>query len=270
MLKALLYFLYTLLSLKRMCFATLLLYEVFSFSKWKVFWVFTFFFYGFNLMFSESPFTSYIDWFHSFNYSLLLGVLVFVVFLFVFLFISRNVYKSFAVDYRLGELLCRLFPTFVLLVQMVPSLSLLYYYGLINVDSQFSLKVVGHQWYWTYDFRDISGLEFDSYIKGLDLLDLGDSRLLEVDNRCVLPLGIDIRFCISSADVLHAWAIPCFRIKLDAISGMLSVFNYNFSSVGVFYGQCSEICGANHRFMPIVLEVAPFDMFKYWCLFILD
>lgn len=97
------------------------------------------------MKFAERPFTSYIDWFHSFNYRLLLGVLVFVVLLFFFLFNSSALYKRGGVEYRIGELLCSLFPTFVLLAQIVPSLRLLYYYGLINVDSQFSLKVVGHQ-----------------------------------------------------------------------------------------------------------------------------
>ena len=256
------------MSLKWFYFVSLLLYFSISVFQTVGFWVF--FFFGFNLKFSESPFSRYMDWFHSFNYSLLLGVLVFVSLLFFFLFNSFSLHKSGGVEYRIGELLCSLFPTFVLLVQMVPSLSLLYYYGLMNVDSYFSVKVVGHQWYWSYDFRDISGLEFDSYIKSVDLLEVGDLRLLDVDNRCVLPLSLDIRFCISSADVLHAWSVPCFRIKLDAISGMLSVFNYCFPSVGVFYGQCSEICGANHSFMPIVLEVAPFEMFKYWCFFILE
>ena len=228
------------------------------------------YFQGFNLKFSERQFSSYIDWFHNFNYSLLLGVLIFVSSLFVFLFISRGLYKSFKVEYQLGELFCRILPSLILLVQMVPSLSLLYFYGLINVDSQLSLKVVAHQWYWRYDYRDVRGLEFDSYIKSPDLLVLGDYRLLDVDRRCVVPNGLDIRFCISSADVLHAWALPSLSIKLDAISGIIRVFNYNFSSVGLFYGQCSEICGANHRFIPIVLEVVLFDMFKNWCCFFFE
>lgn len=215
-------------------------------------------------------FSSYIDWFHNFNYSLLLGVLIFVIFLYVFLYYSVILFKRVLVEYQFGELLCSIFPTLILVVQIIPSLSLLYYYGLINIDSQLSLKVVGHQWYWTYDFRDIEGLDFDSYIKSLDMLDLGDYRLLDVDNRCVVPNDLNIRFCITSADVLHAWALPNISIKLDAISGIIRVFRYSFPSVGLFYGQCSEICGANHSFMPIVLEVTLFDLFKRWCLFILD
>nr|YP_009092397.1 cytochrome c oxidase subunit II [Aphelenchoides besseyi]AII79375.1 cytochrome c oxidase subunit II [Aphelenchoides besseyi] len=228
------------------------------------------YFQGYNLNFQESSFSSYMDWFHSFNYSLLLGILLFVSFIFLFLMFSTTYFKSGKIEYQFGELLCSIFPTLILLLQMVPSLSLLYYYGLMSVDSQLSLKVVGHQWYWSYDYSDIEGLDFDSYMKSLDMLELGDFRLLDVDNRCVLPSDLNVRFCITSADVLHAWALPSLSVKLDAMSGIVSVLNYNFSSVGLFYGQCSEICGANHSFMPIVLEVTLFDFFKYWCLFMLD
>jgi len=138
-------------------------------------------------------------------------------------------------------------------------------YGLTRIERQLSLKVVGHQWYWSYDYRDLSNLDFDSYIKSLDLLVLGDVRQIDVDYRCVLPSNLNIRFCVSSGDVIHAWALNGLCIKLDAISGIISVFFYNFPVVGVFYGQCSEICGANHSFIPIVLEVTLFSLFSSWC-----
>ncbi|KAK6039448.1 cytochrome C oxidase subunit II, periplasmic domain protein [Cooperia oncophora] len=137
---------------------------------------------------------------------------------------------------------------------IVPSLSLLYYYGLINLDRNLTVKVVGH--------HDIPGLEFDSYIKSLDQLNVGEPRLLEVDNRCVVPCNTNIRFCITSADVIHSWALSSLSVKLDAISGILSTLCYRFPMVGVFYGQCSEICGANHSFIPIALEVTLIDNFK--------
>jgi len=183
---------------------------------------------------------------------------------------SVSFFKRGKIEYQFGELLCRIFPRGILLVQIVPSLSLLYFYGTINNDSQFSVKVVGHQWYWSYDFRDVVGLEFDSYIKSIDLLVLGDVRQLDVDNRCVVPCDLNIRFCISSGDVIHAWALNGLCVKVDAISGIISVFLYRFPAIGVFYGQCSEICGANHSFMPIVLEVSVFSLFKFWCVSFLD
>lgn len=169
------------------------------------------------------------------------------------------------VEYQFGELVCRLIPVLILLIQMVPSLSLLFYYGLMNLNRDLSIKVTGNQWFWSYEYGNL-GLNFDSYIKSLDLLELGDARTLEVDNRCVLPLNINLRFCITSSDVIHAWALNSLRVKLDAIRGILRVLNYNFSVVGLFYGQCREICGANHSFIPIVLEVVLFDFFKSWVL----
>ena len=200
----------------------------------------------------------------------MVGVLIFVSFIFLFLSINNFYFKSKKIEYQFGELLCRIFPTFILLFQIVPSLSLLYYYGLINLDSQITVKVTGHQWYWSYELGDIPGLEFDSYIKSLDQLEFGEPRLLEVDNRCVIPYDTNMRFCISSADVIHAWALSNLSIKLDAIRGILSILSYNFPVVGVFYGQCSEICGANHSFIPISLEVTLFDSFKSWCLLMLE
>nr|UDL72524.1 cytochrome c oxidase subunit 2 [Oesophagostomoides giltneri]UDL72548.1 cytochrome c oxidase subunit 2 [Oesophagostomoides stirtoni] len=228
------------------------------------------YFQGYNLNFSNSMFSSYMDWFHSFNCSLLLGVLVFVVLLFVYLMLNNFYFKSKKIEYQFGELLCSIFPTLILLMQMIPSLSLLYYYGLMNLDSNLTVKVTGHQWYWSYEFSDIPGLEFDSYMKSLDQLNLGEPRLLEVDNRCVVPCDTNIRFCITSADVIHSWALPTMSIKLDAMSGILSTLCYSFPVVGVFYGQCSEICGANHSFMPIAVEVTLLDNFKSWCYLNMD
>nr|YP_008994644.1 cytochrome c oxidase subunit II [Protostrongylus rufescens]AGW80384.1 cytochrome c oxidase subunit 2 [Protostrongylus rufescens] len=223
------------------------------------------FFQGYNLNFSNSLFMSYIDWFHNFNCSLLLGVLVFVSCSFILLGFGVFYYKFKKVEYQMGELLCSVFPTLILLMQMVPSLSILYYYGLMDLDSNLTVKVVGHQWYWSYEFSDIPGLEFDSYMKTVDLLSLGEPRLLEVDNRCVLPVDTSMRFCITSSDVIHSWALPSLSVKLDAFSGILSILCYSFPMLGVFYGQCSEICGANHSFMPIVVEVSLMESFKSWC-----
>lgn len=206
-----------------------------------------------------------MDWFHGFNCSLLFGVLVFVIILFVYLIFRNFYFKRKKIEYQFGEILCRVFPTLILLIQIVPSLRLLYYYGLINLDRNLTVKVTGHQWYWRYEYRDIPGLEFDSYIKSLDTLELGEPRLLEVDNRCVVPCDTNIRFCITSADVIHAWSLSSLSVKLDAIRGVLRTLSYRFPVVGVFYGQCSEICGANHRFIPIAVEVTLIENFKNWC-----
>nr|YP_010489347.1 cytochrome c oxidase subunit II [Strongyloides cebus]UWK23992.1 cytochrome c oxidase subunit II [Strongyloides cebus] len=220
------------------------------------------FFQGYSFGFCNSLFSSYVDWFHNFSCSLLFGVLVFVVFIFLYILFNSFYFKS-KIDYHFGEFMCSLFPTLILLFQMFPSLGILYYYGLMNIDSSLTIKVTGHQWYWNYNYSDI-GLCFDSYMKSIDSLLLGEYRLLEVDNRCIVPCDVNVRFCVTSADVIHSWSLPCFSIKADAMSGILSVVNYSFPMVGVFYGQCSEICGANHSFMPICVEVTTVDCFISW------
>nr|YP_007183173.1 cytochrome c oxidase subunit II [Dictyocaulus eckerti]AFV32092.1 cytochrome c oxidase subunit II [Dictyocaulus eckerti] len=221
---------------------------------------------GFNMIFSDSLFSSYLDWFHSFNCSLLLGVLVFVALIFFFCLKEIFCLNMKKMEYQLGELLCSVFPTVILLLQMIPSLSILYYYGLMSMDSSLSLKVVGHQWYWSYDYGDVEGLEFDSYMLPVDDLYLGDKRLLDVDNLVWFLWIVICRFCITSSDVIHSWAIPSMCIKLDAMSGVVSVLKLYFYKVGVFYGQCSEICGANHSFMPVCLESTLLSLFKSWSL----
>nr|BCD52115.1 cytochrome c oxidase subunit II [Strongyloides stercoralis] len=222
------------------------------------------YFQGYMMGFSNNYLCSYMDWFHNFNCSLLFGVLFFVFMVIVNLFVNSYYFKSHNIEYQFGEFLCSLLPLFILVFQMFPSLSLLYFSGLSYLDSSLTVKVVGHQWYWSYDYSDI-GVEFDSYMKSIDSLLIGEPRLLEVDNRCVVPCDTNIRFCITSADVIHSWSLPSFCIKLDAMSGILSTVTCSFPMVGVFYGQCSEICGANHSFMPICLEVSLLENFKDWC-----
>lgn len=206
-----------------------------------------------------------MDGFHNFNCCLVLSVVVFVLFLFFFLVFESFYFKFEGVEYQWGEFICRVFPVVILFFQMFPSLYLLYFLGLMDSRPDLSLKVVGHQWYWSYSYRDFDGLDFDSYFKALDSLVEGEMRLLDVDNRCVLPVNTNIFFCITSADVIHSWTLFNIGIKLDAMSGVLRTFFFSFPVVGLYFGQCSEICGANHRFIPIVLEVTLFNFFKSWC-----
>ncbi len=220
----------------------------------------------FNVLFCFNLFSYILDWFHNFNCTLLLGVLTYVSLRFFFLFLNWKLNKSFLSNFQVRELACSLLPIFILLFQMLPSLSLLYYFRIIILNADFSLKIVGHQWYWEYNLRNIVSFTYDSYILSSDNLALGEKYLLNVDNRCVLPINFSIRFCITSADVIHSWTLSNLFIKLDAISGVLRVFMFNLPSAGVYYGQCSEICGANHSFIPILLEMSLFELFKYWCI----
>lgn len=203
-----------------------------------------------------------MDFFHNFNCCLILGVILFVIMVRFFQIFNFFFFKLDGFDYRLGELICSIFPILILFLQMFPSLYLLYFLGLMDSVSDLSLKVVGHQWYWSYSYSDFDNLDFDSYYKSLDLLAEGEIRLLDVDNRCILPVNTNVCFCITSSDVIHSWTIFNMAIKLDAMRGILSTFFFNFPVVGLYYGQCSEICGANHSFIPIVLEVTLFNFFK--------
>jgi heme/copper-type cytochrome/quinol oxidase subunit 2 len=138
------------------------------------------------------------------------------------------------------------------------------------IDPSLTLKIIGHQWYWSYEYSDFSNLKggqivaFDSYMIDSKDLTEGSFRLLEVDNRVVLPTDTHIRLLITSADVLHSWAVPSFGIKVDACPGRLSQASLFLKRAGVYYGQCSEICGVNHGFMPIVVKGLVVDTFITW------
>jgi cytochrome c oxidase subunit 2 len=146
----------------------------------------------------------------------------------------------------------------------IPSFALLYSLDEV-INPSMTLKVIGHQWYWSYEYSDSSNpkniLNFDSYMKSEEDLTLENFRLLEVDNRIVLPIKIHIRLLVTAADVLHSWAVPSLGIKVDACPGRLNQVFLFLKREGVFYGQCSEICGINHGFMPIVVQGVKIDKF---------
>nr|BDE56979.1 cytochrome c oxidase subunit II [Travisia sanrikuensis] len=161
------------------------------------------------------------------------------------------------------ETIWTILPAITLLFLALPSLRLLYLMDEISQPS-LTLKSIGHQWYWSYEYSDFSTLEFDSYMIPENNLSLGDFRLLEVDNRVILPMKTEIRVLITAADVIHSWAIPALGVKMDAIPGRLNQLGFTINQPGLFYGQCSEICGANHSFMPIVLEAVNHSSFANW------
>lgn len=151
------------------------------------------------------------------------------------------------------EIIWTILPAVFLVFIAFPSLRLLY---LIEESEccDITIKLLGRQWYWSYEYRDFDFKVFDSYISE----DIGRIfRILDVDNCLVVPYNSNIRIIISGADVIHSWTIPSLGVKADAIPGRLNQLLINFNRVGLFYGECSEICGANHRFIPIVMIVLP-------------
>jgi len=167
------------------------------------------------------------------------------------------------------EVVWTITPALLLLLIAGPSFALLYSIDEV-IAPHISLKVIGHQWYWSYEYSDYveptSGeyIKFDSYIVSEDDLTLGGLRLLEVDNRVKLPTNVHIRVLVSAADVLHSWAVPSLGIKIDACPGRLNQVSLFLIRKGVFYGQCSEICGVNHAFMPIVVESMSEESYLNW------
>nr|YP_007625201.1 cytochrome c oxidase subunit II [Pseudohynobius puxiongensis]ACK38318.1 cytochrome c oxidase subunit 2 [Pseudohynobius puxiongensis] len=168
-----------------------------------------------------------------------------------------------AMDAQEIEMVWTVMPAIILIVIALPSLRILYLMDEIN-DPHLTVKAIGHQWYWSYEFTNYEDLMFDSYMVPTQDLLPGQFRLLEVDNRMVVPMESPIRMLISAEDVLHSWAVPSMGIKTDAIPGRLNQTTFIAARPGVYYGQCSEICGANHSFMPIVVEATPLNYFQTW------
>jgi len=167
------------------------------------------------------------------------------------------------------EMVWVIFPTSIIISILIPSLYLLYSLD-DDLDPVLTIKVIGHQWYWSYEFDNWVKLDevyrisykFDSNIIPTDMLEFGTKRLLEVDNRLVIPMNLPIRFLVTSGDVLHSWAVPELGIKVDAVPGRLNQVVAYVTCPGIFYGQCSELCGAAHGFMPIVVQAMSVDAYK--------
>jgi len=161
------------------------------------------------------------------------------------------------------ELFWTITPSLVLILIGIPSIRLLYLSDEV-FNPILTIKTMGHQWYWSYEFTDFINIEFDSFLIPKREYTKNIFRLLDTDNQVHIPVNTQIRNLISAADVLHAWTIPSLGIKVDAIPGRLNQVNFLSNTVGSFYGQCSEICGANHRFIPITLNSVPTKYFIQW------
>ena len=167
------------------------------------------------------------------------------------------------------EIIWTLTPSIILMLIAIPSFALLYSIDEL-IDPAITLKVVGHQWYWSYEYSDYNDIvndnqiNFDSYMLSVDDLKIGDLRLLEVDNPVVLPINTHVRVIVTATDVLHSWGVPSLGVKVDAVPGRLNQLSIFLKREGTFYGQCSEICGVNHGFMPIVVKGVKIEDYIDW------
>lgn len=154
-------------------------------------------------------------------------------------------------------------PALTLLFIALPSLKILYLIDEVN-NPLITIKAIGHQWYWRYEYSELKNIEVESYIKPINELKNREFRLLDVDNRLILPIKSNIRILVTSSDVIHSWTIPRIGLKIDGTPGRINQGNLNMNRPGLIYGQCSEICGANHRFIPIVVERISINQFINW------
>nr|CBL58238.1 cytochrome c oxidase subunit 2 [Micropsectra notescens] len=209
---------------------------------------------------SNSPIMEQLNFFHDHSLLILILVTTLVGYLMMALFFNQ-LNNRFLLHGQTIEVIWTILPAIVLLFIAFPSLRILYLLDEINNPS-ISLKTIGHQWYWSYEYSDFKNIEFDSYMSSTNSLD--SFRLLDVDNRIVLPINNQIRILVTATDVLHSWTIPSLGVKIDANPGRLNQTNFFINRPGLYFGQCSEICGANHSFMPIVIESVPSNFFINW------
>nr|YP_010352893.1 cytochrome c oxidase subunit II [Pseudotibiozus cerasopus]UOF70233.1 cytochrome c oxidase subunit II [Pseudotibiozus cerasopus] len=217
-----------------------------------------------NLLFqnSASPLMEQLIFFH--DHTLLILTMILSLVLYLFIMLMTNSYTNrFLLEGQEIETVWTILPGIILIFIALPSLRLLYLLDEVNIPD-LTLKTTGHQWYWSYEYTDFNTIDFDSYMIPTESLTNNSFRLLDVDNRTILPINAQIRMLITAADVLHSWTIPALGVKADAVPSRLNQVSFIINRPGLWYGQCSEICGANHSFMPIVIESVPMKYFINW------
>nr|WNH20493.1 cytochrome c oxidase subunit II [Gobionellus oceanicus] len=207
---------------------------------------------------------------HFHDHALMIVFLISTLVLYIIVaMVSTRLTNMYILDSQEIEIIWTILPAIILILIALPSLRILYLMDEIN-NPHLTVKAIGHQWYWSYEYTDYQEIAFDSYMVPTQDLAPGQFRLLEVDHRMVVPTEAPIRVLVTAEDVLHSWAVPSLGVKMDAVPGRLNQTAFIASRPGVFYGQCSEICGANHSFMPIVVEAVPLKYFQGWSTLMLE
>nr|WDV10716.1 cytochrome c oxidase subunit II [Parnassius cephalus] len=217
---------------------------------------------NFNLQNGASPLMEQIIFFHDHTLIILIMITILVGYLMFILFFNKFI-NRFLLEGQMIELIWTIIPAITLIFIALPSLRLLYLLDELN-NPLITLKSIGHQWYWSYEYSDFSNIEFDSYMIQYNKNTPENFRLLDVDNRIILPMNNQIRIMVTATDVIHSWTIPSLGVKVDANPGRLNQTSFFINRPGIFFGQCSEICGANHSFMPIVIESISIKNFINW------
>nr|YP_009926448.1 cytochrome c oxidase subunit II [Saron marmoratus]QNH68791.1 cytochrome c oxidase subunit II [Saron marmoratus] len=216
----------------------------------------------FMLQDSASPMMEQLIFFHDHAMLVLIMIMTLVTYMMCSLFFN-SLTNRFLLENQTIETIWTILPALILIFIALPSLRLLYLLDEVNSPTV-TIKAIGHQWYWSYEYSDFTQVEFDSYMIPTKDLKMNEFRLLEVDNRTILPMNTQIRVLTTAADVIHAWTIPALGVKADAVPGRLNQMSFLMNRPGLYFGQCSEICGANHSFMPIVVESTSIKHFLNW------
>nr|YP_010277838.1 cytochrome c oxidase subunit II [Formica sinae]UHY95055.1 cytochrome c oxidase subunit II [Formica sinae] len=211
---------------------------------------------------SNSPTYDMMIFFHDFTMMILTFITLLILFILSSL-INNKFINRFLLQGHTIELIWTITPMLILIFIAIPSIKILYLTDEM-FNNKITIKSIGHQWYWSYEYSDFLNIDFNSFMIPTNELNTNEFRLLDVDNRCILPFNYPIRMLTTSMDVIHSWTVPSLGIKMDSTPGRLNQSLLLMNRPGLFFGQCSEICGMNHSFMPIVIESTNFMNFKNW------
>lgn len=216
---------------------------------------------------AASPTMERIGEFHDLLLVIITAITVFVLALLLYVMYrfseKRNPTPTKTTHNTLIEVLWTTIPVVILVVIAIPSFKLLYFADRVE-EADMTIKAIGRQWYWSYEYPDNGNFTFDAFMVPEEDLEEGQLRLLETDNRVVVPVNTKIRLLITASDVLHSFALPAMGVKLDAVPGRINETWMEVTREGTFYGQCSEICGTGHSYMPIVVEAVSRERFDEW------
>nr|YP_009485645.1 cytochrome c oxidase subunit II [Velinus nodipes]AVZ00781.1 cytochrome c oxidase subunit II [Velinus nodipes] len=215
-----------------------------------------------DLQDANSPMMEQLSFFHDHALMILMMISILVGYMLMTMVMTKLT-DRFLLEEHTIETVWTILPAITLIFIALPSIRILYMMD-ESINAMLTIKTIGHQWYWSYEYSDFSNVEFDSYMIPTQDLPEDGFRLLDVDNRVVLPMDIHTRIIVTSADVIHSWTIPSIGVKVDGTPGRLNQANFIINRPGLMFGQCSEICGANHSFMPIVLESVEVNQFANW------
>jgi cytochrome c oxidase subunit II len=220
-----------------------------------------------GLQAAASPVKHQVDAFHDMLLVIITAIALFVLALMIFVIVRFNSHTnkepSKTSHNTVIEIIWTAVPVIILIVIAIPSFSLLYYMDKAP-NAEMTIKATGYQWYWTYNYPDHNDYAVTAIMLNEDELQPGQPRLLSTDNNLVVPVETNIRLLVTAADVLHSWALPSLGVKKDAVPGRLNETWFRVDKPGMYYGQCSEICGEGHGFMPIAIQAVPKDQFDAW------